>query len=102
MSFDFLNSDFQERAGAACAGMDTNIFYPIGTEGIAEAKAICNKCPIIQPCLQYALENDEIHGIWGGTSERKRKILVRQLGITVKKRPMVYPTTNENGKKRGG
>ena len=37
------------------------------------AKAICQTCPHIQPCLDYALDNDEQHGIWGGMSIRQRR-----------------------------
>ena len=92
----FLSPDWQEKAGAACRGMDTSFFFPVGSEGIGEAKAVCNGCVIKQECLQYALEYGELHGIWGGETERSRVILTKQLGIKVKRRPMVYPTTNGN------
>ena len=51
-----------------CAGMDPRIFF----DGTARATAICGGCPVIKPCLQFALDNGE-RGIWGGTSERERK-----------------------------
>lgn len=38
----------------------------------AKAKAICSKCPIIEECFTYALETDQRHGIWGGTSPSER------------------------------
>jgi WhiB family redox-sensing transcriptional regulator len=45
---------------------------PRATE--AAAKAICERCPVREPCLQAALRNREPVGIWGGltTSERQR------------------------------
>lgn len=45
----------------------------------AAAKAICERCPVRQPCLEAALRNREPVGIWGGltTSERQR-ILAEQ------------------------
>ncbi len=40
------------------------------------AKAICAVCPVKAPCLQYALEIREPHGIWGGLNELERKALI--------------------------
>lgn len=40
-----------------------------------EAKKICESCEVRSECLQYALENDERFGIWGGLSERERRRL---------------------------
>jgi WhiB family redox-sensing transcriptional regulator len=39
------------------------------------AKAICSRCSVRQECLQYALDNRILHGIWGGTSARERERL---------------------------
>ena len=36
------------------------------------AKGICYECPIRQKCFEYALETDQRHGIWGGTSPDER------------------------------
>lgn len=36
------------------------------------AKSICQKCPIIEDCFTYALETNQRHGIWGGTSPSER------------------------------
>ncbi len=36
------------------------------------AKAICHTCPIIDKCFEYALETNQTHGIWGGTSPAER------------------------------
>lgn len=38
---------------------------------VATAKAVCNECPFIDACLQYALHND-VMGIWGGTNDSDR------------------------------
>ena len=42
-----------------------------------EAKRICGECPVRAECLEYALEEDERFGIWGGMSERERRKLKR-------------------------
>lgn len=40
------------------------------------AKAICNVCPVLSPCADYAVTINEPYGIWGATSETDRKSLV--------------------------
>lgn len=41
---------------------------------VEQAKALCDKCPIRQECLDEALDTKALYGIWGGKtpSERKR------------------------------
>lgn len=46
-------------------------------EAVRQAKAICRRCPVIGPCLQEALDRDEIVGVWGGTSPSERRKLKR-------------------------
>ena len=36
------------------------------------AKETCNRCPIQRQCLEYAIEAQEPHGIWGGTTPYER------------------------------
>ncbi|MFE7419988.1 WhiB family transcriptional regulator [Rhodococcus sp. NPDC057529] len=37
------------------------------------AKSICGTCPVLVPCLEFALNAGEGFGIWGGTTERERR-----------------------------
>jgi WhiB family redox-sensing transcriptional regulator len=66
------------RQHSACRGVDPDIFYPATDEEAVEAKAICAQCPVLEPCLEYALANRERDGIWGGATERERRRIVRQ------------------------
>lgn len=61
---------------AACATTDPEAYFPEqgGNATAAQAKAICNGCPVNTACLQWALTNDEA-GIWGGLTEEERKRL---------------------------
>lgn len=42
-------------------------------EEITRVKNICRTCPVQAACLEWALDNDERAGIWGGTTSRKRR-----------------------------
>lgn len=39
---------------------------------VAEAKAVCARCPVTAECLAYALVHDERYGVWGGKTSRER------------------------------
>ncbi len=41
------------------------------------ARAVCAGCPAREPCLNYALANPELVGIWGGTTGRERRLARR-------------------------
>lgn len=58
---------------AACRGMDTNLFFPTRGEDHTAAKQVCARCKVKNPCREWALANNEKHGIWGGTAERERR-----------------------------
>lgn len=60
---------------AKCKGMSPELFFPEGSKGIAEAKRVCSLCPVNSKCLDYALDNEIMFGIWGGKSARERASL---------------------------
>jgi WhiB family redox-sensing transcriptional regulator len=62
---------------ARCLHADPDTFFPEKGGSTREAKRICAECPVRPQCLEYALENDEKFGIWGGLSERERRKLKR-------------------------
>jgi WhiB family redox-sensing transcriptional regulator len=41
----------------------------------ARARAICNECSVVEPCLEFAVRIREPHGIWGGRTEAERRLL---------------------------
>lgn len=45
---------------------------------IQQAKKICEQCVVIDECLEHALAEPEIFGIWGGKTPRERDRLKRQ------------------------
>jgi WhiB family transcriptional regulator, redox-sensing transcriptional regulator len=58
---------------ALCAQTDPEAFFPEKGGSTREAKRVCRSCEVRAECLEYALENDERFGIWGGLSERERR-----------------------------
>jgi WhiB family redox-sensing transcriptional regulator len=70
---------YQWRDDAACLDVGPDWFFPEkGHPEIArEGLRICRSCPVAAQCLQYALENDESHGIWGGILPQRRRRMRR-------------------------
>ena len=58
-----------------CRGMDTSIFFPERGKKSETAKAICDECPVREPCGVHGVVSPEKFGIWGGLSERQRRLL---------------------------
>ena len=67
---------WQERA--LCAQTDPESFFPEKGGSTREAKRVCLSCEVRSECLDYALNNDERFGIWGGLSERERRRLKKR------------------------
>ena len=71
------------RHRAACLTEDPELFFPIGNTGpahldIDEAKAVCQRCDVVDSCLKWALETGQDSGVWGGLSEDERRALKRR------------------------
>ncbi len=72
------HSDPTWRLSALCAQTDPELFFPEKGGGTAQAKAVCSRCEVRTPCLDYALTTGQRDGIWGGLSTRQRQLLSRQ------------------------
>ena len=59
-------------ADAACAGMDVNLFFDYGRSSrrIAQAKEVCNSCPVRIECLETNMKVPM--GIFGGLTAIER------------------------------
>jgi len=63
---------------ALCAQTDPELFFPEKGGTAEPAKAICRQCPVQIQCLEWALKNNEQHGIWGGLSASERERLQKR------------------------
>lgn len=66
------------RALGACRGLDPEVFFPETEEDAVVAKDICLTCDVRIACLEHALNSREKVGVWGGTTERERRRIIRQ------------------------
>ena len=60
---------------AACAGQ-TDLFFVKGTPP-TRTRDICGGCPVREECLETALADPDLVGLWGGTTERERREMRR-------------------------
>jgi WhiB family redox-sensing transcriptional regulator len=60
---------------AACRGADLNLFFPGRGETAGPARQACAQCPVRQQCLEYAVSNRIVCGIWGGLTGPERRAL---------------------------
>jgi WhiB family redox-sensing transcriptional regulator len=72
------DNDWMEQAG--CKGEDREVFFDQSYESkllhdarVAYAKSICNVCLVKEVCLQFALDTNQQHHIWGGKTAEERR-----------------------------
>lgn len=70
--------DWSDRA--ACLSAEPELFFPIGSAGLAAdditaAKAICAGCSVLEQCRDYALRSRQPFGVWGGLDEDQRRAI---------------------------
>jgi WhiB family transcriptional regulator, redox-sensing transcriptional regulator len=100
---DATGSPPEWRGGAACLNHDPDLFFPEGTAGPAlrqvdQAKQVCQSCPVLAPCLGFALRHGVAFGIWGGATAEERRQGAARLGAWHKE----YRDRNQGGGDLGG
>lgn len=65
-------------ASGNCRSYPPAAFFPSDGVGVDRARKICATCPVKAECLEYALSNRIDHGVWGGTSERERRRILKR------------------------
>ena len=79
MTFPPKTPDWFPRA--ACRGLDPDLFF-LGQWGnpetVKEAKRVCAGCEVRRECLDYALDNCERFGVFGGTTPKQRRRMRRE------------------------
>ncbi|NHU48140.1 WhiB family transcriptional regulator [Rhodococcus sp. A14] len=72
------SGEWRERA--VCCGADVSVFFsPEGERGHArdrreaQARQVCQLCPVLAQCRDHALTVGEPYGVWGGMTEGDRR-----------------------------
>lgn len=64
--------------GAACQDeeLDAELWFrPHSPAARRKARAVCARCPLAEPCFEYALADPDLHGIWAGTTAKDRRLI---------------------------
>jgi WhiB family redox-sensing transcriptional regulator len=69
------------QADALCQEYDRELFFPERGRSGAEAKRLCGRCLVQRECRDYALADDTLVGVWGGTSTSERARLRRMMAL---------------------
>jgi WhiB family redox-sensing transcriptional regulator len=88
--------NWRDRAECRKPVHDPETWWPIGTTNPAavaqanKAKRVCRGCPVLEACLQGALDTGQDTGIWGGLDEDERRKM-RRRAAERRQRPDVDP-----------
>ncbi len=66
-----------------CKDYEPSVFFPSDGVGVDRARKICATCSQTEACLEYALTNRIDHGVWGGTSERERRRILKRRRLAI-------------------
>ncbi|WP_329524736.1 WhiB family transcriptional regulator [Streptomyces sp. NBC_01462] len=65
------------RENSACGSADADELFADSPRQ-KRAKTICMRCPVRTQCLAEALDERIEFGVWGGMTERERRVLLRR------------------------
>lgn len=74
-AFTQLANAIRKHGAPVCQETDPEMFFPQVGDAYGDtriAKKLCQGCPVASECLQFALANNEVFGIWGGLTYKER------------------------------
>lgn len=69
--------EWMDRARCRGERIDPKWFFPGKGFNAKKAREVCEHCPVVVDCLAYALDMDEKHGVWGGTTNEDREVILK-------------------------
>jgi WhiB family redox-sensing transcriptional regulator len=63
---------------AKCKNNKEVDFFPNTTSDSKLAQKFCQDCSVKMPCLEYALQENILHGVWGGLATNARIAIRRK------------------------
>lgn len=88
--------------GGACSGKPVALFYPdprtrVITSDMRKALGYCKGCSVLDHCAEYGIRH-EMHGIWGGLTEKQRAVIRLDRDIKVSVPGYADPGIHRNSK----
>lgn len=67
-------------SGAVCAQTNPDLWFAEegNYQASIEAKKVCQTCPVVAECGEYAIKGNILYGIWGGMTLRERQAVKRR------------------------
>lgn len=75
----FAIASWRQDALCIVDGVGTDFFFGTDKHEVEAAIEFCSDCPVKTDCLEYAITNNIVDGVWGGASERERRRMKRSL-----------------------
>jgi len=72
------DTDHDWHADAACRGLGNHLFFFERGDNhatIEASKEFCKACVVRERCLEYAMNNNIVQGIWGGATPNDRRLM---------------------------
>jgi WhiB family transcriptional regulator, redox-sensing transcriptional regulator len=69
-----------------CLKIDPEWFFPEDYDDrfhVLVAKSACKRCPLVNACLEYAVKDSSLDGIWGGTTPKERRNMRRRRRVLI-------------------
>lgn len=66
-----MTSDDSWRRQGLCGQVGGDFFFPEKRGETRQAKRICEGCPVKVTCWDWAVEHQQVYGVWGGASEQE-------------------------------
>jgi len=63
---------------AACRGHGPDDFVRGPKFTYDDVRALCETCPVREQCLEFALADGTLTGLWGGTTDAERREIRRR------------------------
>lgn len=60
---------------ARCRGQDPAMWVLGPTSAYVRQRAVCARCPVCTDCLESAIADVNLVGLWGGTDDVQRQVL---------------------------
>lgn len=70
---DSLEDEQPWRAHALCRKYDPELFFPEKGSSVLKPKRICQRCPVLEECRAWGLDDPSAGGVVGGLSTNERR-----------------------------